>query len=245
MRLIIRAVMRVVLAFVLTGLPLTYVLSAEPANPATEELRTAISAGKYDDLAGPYQMGLYQIVTVSREGKQMFAQVGADGQFLDMVPLSADLFSVLDGRGKVTFARDSTGKVTGFNLRQGPNDTPAPRITAEQAAALKTALAQRVAEQKPAPGTEAALRQHIEAIGAGKPLYDMMVPTLAAAVKTQLPVVQGRMTQLGAIRTIAFKAVTQNGLDNFVVTYENGPAEYIIGLLPDGKAASLVMRPAQ
>ena len=240
----IRAVAHVVSAVVLTGLPLTYARAAEPASPATEELRTAIEAGKYDDLVGSYRMGVYQIVSVTREGKQMFAQVSG-GQYLDMVPLAVNEFGVLDGRGKVIFAKDAAGKVTGFTLRQGANEQPAARITEEEAAALKAALEKRVAEQKPAPGTEVVLRQHIEAIRAGKPLYDTMAPGLAAAVKAQLPTVQTRMAQVGALKSIEFKSVTPNGLDQYLVTYENGSTEYVIGLLPDGKTGTLGMRPVQ
>jgi hypothetical protein len=240
----IRAVAQVVSALVLTGLPLAHALAAEPVAPATEELRAAIEAGKFDDLVGAYQMGLYTIVAVTREGKQMFAQTGTSGQFLDMTPLAPDQFSVMDGRGKVTFARDA-GKVTGFTLKQGTSETPAPRISEDQATALKEALAKRVADQKPAPGTEAAVRQHIEAARAGKPLYDTMVPPLAAAVKAQLPMVQSRLAQLGALKSIEFKGVLPNGLDNYLVTYENGATEYIIGLQPDGKTAALGMRPVQ
>jgi hypothetical protein len=94
MRKSIRGLSNMIVAVFLTALPLTPVSSAEAPNPATDELRTAIAAGKYDDLAGTYQMGLYQIVTVSRDGRQLFAQVGSDGQYLDMVPLAAHQFSV-------------------------------------------------------------------------------------------------------------------------------------------------------
>src|SRR5262245_34970705 len=112
-----RTLARIASAFALVASWLSVAFAAEPTNPAsaanraTEELRAAIEAGKFDDLVGSYQMGLYTIVAVTREGKQMFAQTGTSGQFLDMTPLAPDQFSVMDGRGKVTFARDA-GKVT-------------------------------------------------------------------------------------------------------------------------------------
>src|SRR5712671_122388 len=69
----------------------TRVLGAEPVNTSVDELRNAIAAGKYDDLAGDYQLSAYVTITVTREGKQLFGQAGG-GQYLDLVPESADHF---------------------------------------------------------------------------------------------------------------------------------------------------------
>jgi hypothetical protein len=222
----------------------TRVLGAEPAVASVDELRNAIAAGKYDDLAGDYQLSAYMTITVTREGKQLFGQAGG-GQYLDLVPEAADHFVIVDAKAKVTFVRDAAGKVTELTLQQGPTTTSARRLTVEEATAIKDALAKRIAENKPTLGMEALLRRHIEAMRTGQPTYDMMSPALAAAIKAQLPTRQSRLAQIGAIRAIEFKGVAPNGLDSFEVTYERGSTQYVIGLGADGKIASLGVQVVQ
>jgi hypothetical protein len=202
----------------------------------------ASSLAKYDAYVGDYQLGPYMVVSVTHEGNQMFAQAG-DQPFMELAPETDTKFVVknLSGIG-ISFVKDATGAVTGAIIHQGLNNTPAPRIASTQAQEIRDALAKRVDEQIPFPGSEAALVRHLEGIRSGKPIYDQMTPDLAAAVRGAAAQGQALLAQLGAVQSITFKSVIANGADMFEVIYENGATQYGIGLAPDGKINTLNYR---
>ena len=101
----------------------------------------------------------------------------------------------------------------------------------------------RFKDQKPAPGSEAALRKMIEDARLGKPDYDHMSPGLAAATRQQLPQLQSSIIQLGALQSLTFKGVGPGGADIYSAKFENGSLEYRIWLGPDGKVESAHVRP--
>jgi hypothetical protein len=202
----------------------------------------APSLAKYDDYLGDYQMGPYLVVSVTREGNQMFAQAG-DQPFMELAPESDFKFVVknISGIG-ISFVKDGAGVVTGAIVHQGPNNSPAPRITGAQAQSIRDALAKRIDEQLPFTGSEAALQRHLEGIRSGKPIYDEMTPALATVVRGAAAQGQTLLQQLGAVQSITFKSVVANGADLFEVVYENGATQYGIGMAPDGKISMLNYR---
>jgi len=210
-------------------------------DPKIDALHADIAAGKHDEVVGSYQAG-FNVLSVTREGKQIFAQAGENAPFMELHPQPEGGYTAMDGRVQVTFAKDASGRVTGLRLKQGSAEQVAQRITEQQAAQIKADTAKRVAENKPTPGIEEILRKHIEALRAGKPLYDMMAPGLAAAVKAQAQMSQARLAEVGAIQAIEFTGVAPNGLDTFLVKYEKGASRYVIGLDGDGKVASMAVR---
>jgi hypothetical protein len=200
------------------------------------------SLAKYDAYIGDYQLGPYLVVTVTREGNQMFAQAG-DQPFMELAPESDTKFVVknISGVG-ISFVKDAKGAVTGAIVHQGLGNTQAPLITPTQAQGIRDALAKRVEEQIPFPGSEAALVRHLEGIRSGKPIYDQMTPELAAVVRGAAAQGQALLAQLGAVQSITFKSVIANGADMFEVIYENGATQYGIGLAADGKINMLNYR---
>jgi hypothetical protein len=210
----------------------------------TEALRTEIAAGKHDDLVGYYHAGT-TVISVTREGKQIFAQAGESGAFMELQPKAGGGFTAMEGRAQVTFSKDAAGKVSSFTLRQGTSEQVGRRITAEQAAKIKADLAERIARNQPVAGSEEMLRKHIEGMREGKPVYELMTPSLIAVIKPQAQLGKMRLAQVGAIQKIAFTGVAPNGLDTFRVEYENGSSNYLIGLTSDGKIAALGVQPGQ
>jgi hypothetical protein len=200
------------------------------------------SLAKYDAYLGDYQLGPYMVVSVTREGNQMFAQAG-DQPFMELAPESDVKFVVknISGIG-MSFVKDATGSVTGAIIQQGANNSPAPRITSAEAQNIRDALSKRLDEQRPFPGSEAALKRHLEGIRIGKPIYDEMTPALAAVVRPVAPQGQALLQQLGAVQSITFKSVVPNGADLYEVVYENGATQYGIGMAPDGKINMLNYR---
>ena len=92
---------------------------------------------------------------------------------------------------------------------------------------------------QPHPDREASLRRYITSLQAGSPNYDDMDPTLAAAVRQNLPQLIGLIKSLGALQAIDFDHGDANGSDVYHVTFERGKAEWTVGeLTADGKAKS-------
>jgi hypothetical protein len=144
---------------------------------------------------------------------------------------------------QVTFDTPADGKVGGLTVhRNGDTLGHAPRILAAQVKALQDALAKRIKDQSPAPGSEAALRRDIDELRHGQPSYDRMSPELAAATRQQLPALQGVLAGLGELKSVTFKGVGPAGADIFEVAFANGKAECRIIVTDDGKIESLSFR---
>jgi hypothetical protein len=92
-----------------------------------------------------------------------------------------------------TFDVDAQGAVTQTTLHQNGRDMAAKRLNeadAKQVGAEIEAhnadVAKRFKEQKQSPGTEAAIRRHIQELQTGEPNYDLMSPQFASVTRAQL-----------------------------------------------------------
>lgn len=95
----------------------------------------------------------------------------------------------------------------------------------------------------PLAGSEAMLRQYIEALGRGEPNYDRMTAEVAALTRQQLPFNQAILSRLGALRAVSFRGVTSMGSDIYMVNFANGTAEWRIGLVKDGMIGRIALGP--
>ena len=95
----------------------------------------------------------------------------------------------------------------------------------------------------PLAGSEAMLRQYIEAVGRGEPNYDRMTPEVAAQTRQQLPFNQAILTRLGALRAMSFRGVSALGSDIYMAHFANGSAEWRIGLVKDGTIGRIALGP--
>lgn len=98
------------------------------------------------------------------------------------------------------------------------------------------------------PGPSSSLlvrsfRQNIAGIIAGEPKYNKMSPGLAAITRQQLPQLKTMFTNFGAIESIAFKRVEEDGTDVYDIEFEHGSTEWRIFLLADGTVDRLGFRP--
>jgi beta-lactamase regulating signal transducer with metallopeptidase domain len=95
--------------------------------------------------------------------------------------------------------------------------------------------------EPPHPGTEAALRRHIESHVNGQPNYDEMTPPMAAVVKEQWPDNLPMIKSWGALRSIVFKGGGGGGpqaMDVYEVTFEHAKVQWSIAPLDaSGKVA--------
>ena len=96
------------------------------------------------------------------------------------------------------------------------------------------------------PGTEDALRRHVESHVSGQPNYDEMTPGMAAVVKQQLPDTLAMIKPWGALRSIVYMGGGGDGpdaMDVYEVSFEHAKVKWEIGLDASGKVARGMFHP--
>ena len=109
------------------------------------------------------------------------------------------------------------------------------RTDVETAKVIKQAIADRIRDCIPAPGSQEALRQMLDTGRAGNPNYDQMSPEFARVMRAQLPYWQIVGQHFGAIVSIEFLRVSNQGWDIYQVQHENDVHQYRIAMGDDGK----------
>lgn len=95
----------------------------------------------------------------------------------------------------------------------------------------------------PLAGSEVVLRQYIEALVRGEPIYDRMTSEVAAQTRQQLAFNQAILARLGALRAMSFRGVTGLGSDIYMAHFANGTAEWRISLTRDGTVERIALGP--
>lgn len=98
--------------------------------------------------------------------------------------------------------------------------------------------------QTATPGSEVALRKLIEGRASGMPDYDSMTEAFARTERQQMRFLQPMAAAAGAIRSIEFGGIDQDGRNIFVVHQEKGTMNARIGLDAAGKIDFAMLRPA-
>jgi beta-lactamase regulating signal transducer with metallopeptidase domain len=231
--------------------------AAPPANPATDEVARRLAEqqqpravapfdpARFDRYVGYYQLGPNAVFKISRDGPRFFTQLTGQGP-VEIYPESDAKFFATVVAAQISFNVDANGAVTGLVLHQNGLEQPAPRIDEAKVKAAEAALAQRIASNTPAPGTEAIVRRVIESEEAGAPDYSDFGPGLLQAARSQ----QERMAALvkgwGPLVSIKFSGVTPQGMDRYTVTCQNAVFSTVITPLgPDGKVNGFAFVPYQ
>jgi hypothetical protein len=210
---------------------------AEPSNliPAPKEV--TVDPGVFDRYVGHYSFPSSNVMTVSRDGDRFLTQLPGQPQVQIYATGEREYFTkVVEAR--ISFITDEQGAATALILHQNGRDITAPRMSEAAAAAQTAALAQRVHDQKPAPGSEAALRKQIEALQHNQPDYEDMDAALAAAVRQQWATVQPEFGRAGQLQSITFTRVGPAGGDFYQVHFEKAAFEMQIALDSAGKKIS-------
>jgi len=209
-------------------------------NPAN----ISVSAETLRRYAGVYGMapGINMIVTV--ENGQLVSQM-THQQKLPLTALSTNTFTPKVVDAQLEFPKNEQGPSSQLVLHQNGRDMTAKRLSDAEAQKVLDAVAdfdRRFKEQKPAEGSEAAVKRMVEGLIAGKPDYDMMSPGLANATHQQLTGIQSMFAGFGALQSITFKGVGPGGADIYRVKFEKASIDYRVWLAPDGKVDSANFR---
>jgi CubicO group peptidase (beta-lactamase class C family) len=198
-----------------------------------------------DGYVGGYRLNPNVVITISREGEHLYAQLTGQPK-AEIFPKSEHEFFPKIVDAQFTFQTGADGKAKSVSLEQNGNKQIAARLDeneAKQIAQSQAAAAKRFQDQTQDPRTEAALRRNIQELQLGQPNYEMMSPNLAEATRQQLPQLKTIMEQLGALETVAFKGVGPGGADIYEVKFEHGSTEWRIIMDTNGKIASVGFRP--
>jgi serine-type D-Ala-D-Ala carboxypeptidase/endopeptidase len=220
----------------------TFPLSNVGAPKVREEI--AADPKTFDRYVGVYLFVPGAAVTVTREGDQLYTRLSGQQKF-PMFPEGEGRFFLKVVDAQWSFAVDAEGQATQATLHQNGRDQVAKRADAAQAAQVtgaQAAVDKRIKEQTPAPGSEAALRRHVDEVRAGQPNYDLMSPGLATALRRQLVQIKETIDRLGAVQSTTFKSVAPNGADIFEIQFEHGATEWRILMESEQKIAGLNYR---
>ena len=210
-----------------------------------EHKEVTVDTKTFDKYVGSYQLAPNAIMTMTREGDQMFTQLTGQPK-LPVFPEGPGKFFLKVVDAQLSFDTDAQGNVTQVVLHQGGRDQAAKRLDEagmKRAADEAAAIAQRFKDQKQAPGAEVAIRNMYEGLRSGQPKYELMASAMADVMRQQLTQLQSAVNQLGAVQSVTFKSVGLGGMDIFDVKFEHGSMETRIALDAEGKVAGMNFRP--
>jgi len=161
-----------------------------------------------------------QALTVSADGRLSYAQIPA----------------------YLTFDLTPAGTAKTLHFHYDERSLPATRIDAAVAKKAADALELKIKNQTHDPACEVSLKRFIEEARTGKPDYAKMTLTLAQTVRMQLPMMQQRLQELGAVKEVKFAGVGPIGAEIFNVTFEKGAAEWRMFCLSNGYVSNMGIR---
>jgi DNA-binding transcriptional MerR regulator len=218
-------------------------LEMTQSQPGSHDVAWAtVDLAVLDSYAGFYQGGEYGVTRIWRDGQKLFNDAPIPGSVgaIELHPVSETEFYPTNGAGffQYTFLRDPAGAVSAVLIRVQGVESTFPRIDVATAERLKARLSERIQSQKPLPRSDAALRCLVEGIQSGNPPYEAMSSQLEQLVRQQLAGLQLVAAYLGAIRSIEFRGVGNEGGDQYDVLGEHGTSRWRVLLSADGKMAS-------
>jgi beta-lactamase regulating signal transducer with metallopeptidase domain len=202
-----------------------------PPESTSAEATVAINMDSVvlDRYTGSYQLTPNAVLTITREGDKLFAQLTGQPKAEIFAKSEREFFyKIVDAQ--ISFDSDTQGNTTGLLLHQNGANIPAPRINAVAAQQIAANLAARIQSQTPLPGSEAAARRLVVGVATGNPNYDEMSPALGEAVRKQLPKLQPWLADLGPIISAQFVGVGNQGWDVYTLKHEHGSSQLRIVL---------------
>ena len=213
--------------------------------PPEAHKQISVDSKVIDKYLGSYQLAPNVLITMTRDGDQLVAQLTGQPK-IPVFPEGEGKFFLKVVDAQLRFDTDAQGRVTQVVLHQGGRDQPAIRLNAaglKQAADDAAIVAQRFKDQKQAPGAQAAIRTVFEGLRTGQPNYDSMTAAMADVTRQQLTQLRSTTSQLGVVQSVTFKSVGPGGMDIFEVKFEHGSMEIRIALDAEGKVAGMNFRP--
>ena len=193
-----------------------------------ERRAIAVDAAVLDAYTGYFRLGeSTSFMTITREGDRLFAQMTGQPK-ADIYAESPTEFFLKVVDAQISFVTGAQGDATALVLHQAGLDITLTRIDAGVADQLTAAVAAKIQSQIPTPGSEAALRRLLTGS------TDHVSPELARIIEKQRLQAQSMMTALGAVQSIEFRGVGNQGWDVYDVKYEHGTLQWRLALSSNG-----------
>ncbi|MGH9943435.1 MAG: DUF3471 domain-containing protein, partial [Pyrinomonadaceae bacterium] len=106
---------------------LSLLLFGAPVAPPIERKVAKVDPKVYDSYVGEYELAPSFVITVTKEGNQLFAQATGQPKF-ELFPESDTKYFLKVVQADVTFVTDDKGQVTQLVLNQGGRQTPGKKI---------------------------------------------------------------------------------------------------------------------
>jgi len=201
-----------------------------------ERVAIKLPAATLDRYVGTYKLSEQMFIDVRRDGESLKAKLTGQPEF-EIFPERENYFFWKIVDAQLEFANDGTGAAT---LHQWGKDMPLTKVDAGEATQAQAALNARIQAQTPMPGSEEAVRRSVKAVESGRINYEDMESMLADVSKKQEAQILALGKQMGAVKSITFKGVGQQGWDSYEVEYANGKLTYSVMLASNGKMAGLM-----
>jgi len=218
------------LALALVGMVLTAGAAevTPPNGDKPEHKEIAVDAKILEGYVGKYKFTGTALITVTLKDAQLSAQVTGQPAFPIFAESNTEFFYKVVN-AQLTFAPDAQGVARSLVLHQNGANIPMPRIDDAAAQQISDQAKARFASQTASPGTDAALRHLLDGILAGNVDYSRMSPAIADATRKQEAAL-AHLKDQGAITSIRFVGVAEDGCDVYSVLQENGATHWQISL---------------
>ncbi|HTE47625.1 MAG TPA: MerR family transcriptional regulator [Gemmatimonadaceae bacterium] len=174
------------------------------------------------------------VSTITRKGTKLILEpIGQPAQELEQTG-EAD-FALPEFDLVLCFEQIEDGAAKRLVIWQRDTAFQLERTDAETAKVIEQNIADRIKDRIPTPGRQEALLQTLDAIRTGNPNYDQMSPEFAQVARGQFPSWQIVGQYFGAIVSIEFVRVSNQGWDIYQVQHENDVHQYRIATGDDGK----------
>ena len=209
--------------------------------PEGSARETAVSAKVLDGYVGRYRLGQTSVVTIAREGDQLYAELTGQPRAAIYSKSEREFFyKIVDAQ--ISFQVDAQDQTTALVLHQNGRDQTANRISDVEAKQLEEALAKRVKDQTAAPGGEAATRKLVDQMQRKQVDYAQFTPDFAVLARQYASVTDGLIASLGSLQALTFKGVGPGGADIYEIKFDGGVVDWRILMAPDGKVAGVGIR---
>lgn len=204
--------------------------------PASRTLVT-VDPKVLDRLIGVYELADKSVYVVRRQDNQLVGNIIGNGP-IPLFPAGETELFARNVDVVVNFTADSGGAVNSLKHRVNGFERPGQRVAESRAREVMASVERadaRFKAQKADPRAEPAVRKLFADLANGKPDYDTMAPALAEVTRQQLPGIQGFLSSLGELQTLAFQRVGESGADEYLARFAKGVLNIEVGLDDAGR----------
>jgi CubicO group peptidase (beta-lactamase class C family) len=212
--------------------------------PVTRTLAT-VKPELLERYIGAYELSDGAIYVVRKDGDRLVGSQIGHGPVALFPSSDRELFA-RDHDVVVSFTLDEKGAPTAVRYQLYESERSGTRVDearSRQFIASAERTAQRVKDQKPHPGSEAAIREYLAGLVSSKPNYERMLPRFADTTRKRLEGLHYWLLDLGALKSLTFVRVDPEGRDQFDADFEMGALRIGVRLDDDGRIESAGLRP--